>query len=64
MLLTYIEQNFIKENELHKDMIEIQIMKERIKTTATDYIIEVEKLIVEGIRLGSNMNPDEKLKLV
>ena len=61
-LLVYIQTNFVKENELHKDLIEIRIMNQKIKTNASDFIIEIERLIAEAIRLGSNMNPDEKLK--
>jgi hypothetical protein len=61
-LLVYIQTNFVKENELHKELIEIRIMNQKIKTNASDFIIEIERLIAEAIRLGSNMNPDEKLK--
>ena len=61
-LLTYIEQHFIHENELHKDLIEIQIMNQKIKTNASDFIIEIERLIAEANRLGANINSDEKLK--
>jgi hypothetical protein len=61
-LVQHILNNHNRENSLHRDLIEAKIHSEKIYNSATEYIHNTEKLISEAIRMGSAMNPSEKLK--
>jgi hypothetical protein len=64
-LLDYIKKNFDREKDLHSAMKKQQLATLEIKTTATKFLIEAEKLIEEIIRLGdTEFNRAKELKSI
>ena len=64
-LFDYIKNNFDRERDLHSARKKEKLATLEIKTTATKFLIEAEKLIEEIIRLGDNeFNRAKELKSI
>jgi hypothetical protein len=64
-LLDYIKKNFDREKDLHYAIKKQELATLEIKTTATKFLIEAEKLIEDIIRLGdTEFNRAKELKTI
>ena len=58
-LIAYILANFNRESNIHRALIENEIHNLKIVRTASEFLIRLDKLILEAKRLGSTIDSDE-----